>query len=249
MSETLHFDSIYSTYVQPSNDPFDARYNLSVPLTNIRKIFLRSVEMPINFVNIRNTGTLNKIVIRTNLGLSYTVNVTAGNYLTIDSLLTAINNAFVGVLPSTTVTFAYSGNRVSVSATSSTITSFSLLDTNLSKHVLGFRNVTYSGLSSTATVDYLLNADNYVVMYLKNIPSDNTSGNGNMNCSFKIPLNAVNGMVLFLADESSNKQHINVLDSSNHLSFLHVQIYDRFNELILSNNADYSFSLGIEKYI
>ena len=247
MSETLHLDSIYSTYAQPANDPFDAKFNLSTPISDVRRIYLRSVEMPINFYNIRNSGTLNKIIVRTNLGNSYVVSVTAGNYLTIDALITVINNSFVGVIPSTTVTFAYSGNRVSVSATSSTITSFSLVDTSMSKYVLGFRNVTFSGLSASASVDYLLNVDNYVVMYLKSVPSDNTAGNGNINCSFKIPLNAVNGMVLFVSDESSNKQFINVLDSSNHLSYLIVQIYDRFNELILSNNADYSFSLGIEK--
>ena len=246
MSETIHLDSAYSVYSQPTNDPFDAKYYLSTPISNASRIYLRSIEMPCNFANIRSSGTLNKIMITTNLNNTYTVSIAQSNYLTIDSLISALNNAFVGVIPSTVVTFAYSGTRVSVSAVSSTITSFSLVDTTLSKYVLGFRNNVYSGLVANATVDFLLNVDNYVVMYLRNVPCDNTSNNGRINCSFKIPMNAVSGMILFNAEGSTLTQFIRVMDSNNYLSYLHVQIYDRFDELILVNNADYSFTLGIQ---
>lgn len=244
--ELLHFDSAYATYSLPNNDPFDAKFDLSNTIREAKRIYLKSIEMPITFANIRSGGTLNKIILSTNLGNTYTVSVAQANYSTIDTLLTAINNAFVGVVPNTTVTFSYSGTKVTVAATSSTITSFSLTDTNLSKYVLGFRNATFSGLSTTAPIDFFLNVDNYVVMWLKNVASDNTSCNGRINCSFKIPLQAVNGMVYFAAEGSGMQQSIRLMDTNGCYTYFQVQIYDRFDTLILGNNTDYSFSLGLE---
>lgn len=244
-STTIHFDSIYAQYTLPQNDPFDARFKLSTPLHNARSIQLKSLELPVNIYNIRSTGTMNQISATTNLSNTYTVSITPGNYTTIASLLSAITSAFVGVIPSTTVTFAASGNKVNVSATSSTITTLRLNDTTLSKYILGFRNLTFTGLNTTGSVDYLLNVDNYINMYISNISAENASSNGDLNCSFKIPLNATNGLIYYSAENTSMKQYVSLLNSSQSPNYLQIVIYDRFNQPILNNNADYSFTLEV----
>jgi hypothetical protein len=244
--DLLHFDTIYSTYVLPSNDPFNTRFNLAQPIVNAKKIYLKSIEMPINFCNVRAVSTMNKISLTTNLNNTYTVSVPEANYATIGSLTSALNTAFVGVIPSTTVTFATSGNYVTVSATSSTITSFSLNDTILSKYILGFRNATFAGLSTTATVNYLLNVDNFLSMYLSNVSTENTFNNGNIFTSFKISLQSVNGQICFNAENVGFTQSVLLLNKTQTISYLQIQIYDRFGNLILSNNSDYSFTLAVE---
>ena len=249
MNEIIHLDSIYSQYVQPSNDCFNARFVLDKPIENASRIYLKSLEMAINFNNIRNVGTMNQIIMSTNLGNTYTVTIAQGNYTTMSSLLTVINNAFVGVIPSTTVTFSVSGNTISVSATSSTITSFALKETILSKYILGFRNVSFSGLTASASVNYVLNIDNYILMYINNVSSDNTSSNGNIFSSFKIPLNAINGVIYYYSDQIGLKQYIRLLNSTQRISYLNVSILDRFGNVLIANNSDYSFSLEIEKNI
>ena len=245
-TEILHFDSIHSLYVSPQNDPFNSKFHIDKQLNNVSRIFLKSLEMPINFYNIRNG--LNIITIKTNLNNVYSVSIQQANYTTITSLLTIINNAFVGVIPSTTITFSTdSSNTYCIcSVTSSTITSFSFVDTVLSKYILGFRNATHGSLTVTAPTCYLLDVDHYVTMYLSNIPCDNTFSNGNLLMSFKIPLNATNGLIYYQAENSSFTQYVNMLKTHQTITYFIVTIYDRFGNVILNNNADYSFSLGIE---
>jgi hypothetical protein len=243
----VHFDSIYSQYALPGNDPFNTRYQLDAPIEGNHNIYLKSIEMPINFYNIRSGSTMNQIIMTTNLSNTYTVSIAAGNYTTIATLLTAINTAFSGVIPSTTVTFATAGNKINVSATSSSITSFSLTSTILSTYILGFRNTTFSGLSTTGGVDYFLNPDNYVVMFLSNVPTNNTASNGNLNLSFKIPLQSTYGNVLYTSESTSMRQYIGTMSGGQTISTMNVVIYDRFGNTIVSNNADYSFTLEFEK--
>ena len=240
-SENIHFDSVDSNYV----DPFDARFQLFAPLRNVKRIHLKSLELPITFPNIRASGTLNQIVLKTNTSITYTVSIAEGNYNTLSTLLTAINNAFVGVIPSTTVTFAQIGssNRISCTATTSTFTSFTFIDTSLSKVVLGFRNPTYGSLVVNSKVDFVLNIDNYISMYLSNV---NNINNSNRLCSFKVPVSSGNGVIQFTGDQSGFKQSIDLGSEGQVINSLQVKIYDRFNQQILSNNADYSFTLAFE---
>lgn len=247
LNHIVHFDSIYSSYVQPANDPFNAKFALDTPIEGNYNIYLKSIELPVNFYNVRSGSTMNQIIMTTNLNNTYTVTIPAGNYASIASLLTAINNAFSGVVPSTSVTFTTSGTKINVAATSSTITSFSLTSTILSTYILGFRNTTFSGLSTTGGVDYLINPDNYIVIYLSNVPTNNTSSNGNLNLSFKIPLNSSNGYVYYASEYTGMRQYISSMAGGQTITSLNVAIYDRFGNMIIANNADYSFSLEFEK--
>jgi hypothetical protein len=244
-SSTIHFDSIYSQYVQPYNDPYNARFFLMTPLRSPKMFQLKSIELPVNFYNIRNSGTLNKLILTTNLGNTYTATIPAGNYADIASLLTAVNTQVSSIIPNTTVTFSLSGHKINVSATSTAITTLKIQNTTLSNYVLGFRNATFTGLSTTGPVDYLLNTDNYINMYLYNISSDNTSSGGNLYCSFKIPLNAEYDLVYFSAENTSFRQYLSTSNSNQDIPSLQVIMYDRFGEMILNNNVDYSFTLEV----
>jgi hypothetical protein len=236
----LNFDSYFATY--KSNDCFDARFPLSTPIIEAKKLTLKSLELPVNFNNIRNSGTLNQFSISTNLGNTYNVSIPSYNYSTIDTLVTALNNAFVGVVPNTTFTFV-TGNYITLSATSTTITSFVINKTSLSNAVLGFKS-TGNLMSITATSPYLLNVDNYIIMYINNIQALHTENTGNFLQSFKIPLNAVNGVVYYQAENSNFSQSVYLAPS--HIQYLDITIYDRFGQKIQCNNSDYSFSLSVE---
>lgn len=240
-TQLIHFDSIDSTYT----DPFNARFNLMNPMRDVKRIYLKSFELAINIPNIRNSSTLNQIILKTNLGNTHSVTIAEGNYTTLTSLLTAINNAFVGVIPATTITFAQIGttNRITCTATTSAFSSFSFTDTALSRVVLGFRNSNYGSLIVNSTVDFLLNCDHYISMYISNINCNNSSYRLQ---SFKIPLNASNGTIFYDQENTSFKQFIDLGYSNQTFNHLNVQIYDRFNNLILCNNSDYSFTLAFE---
>jgi hypothetical protein len=47
----LHFDTTYRT--NPKDDPFNCSLQLSNPLRNIKKIYLKSCEIPLGFFNVR----------------------------------------------------------------------------------------------------------------------------------------------------------------------------------------------------
>lgn len=244
--DLIHFDTIYSQYVQPQNDPFNCKFNLIQPLKcNAKRIFLKSLEMPININNIRNVSTMNLISMTVNLGSTYLITISEANYPNIASLLNAINTAFIGVIPSTTITFSVNAtNNIVITATSSTITSFILNPTILSTYFLGFRNNTFSGLVATSRCQYLLNVDNYINLYFQNVPTESTANN--VLCSFKIPLNAVNGQILFVGENTTFVQPLQLFTSNQSLSTIQVVVYDRFNNQILAGNQDYSFTLAVE---
>ena len=49
--DTLHFDTLLGTY--NNNSVYDCTFTLSNPLRNVKNIYLKSIEMPISFNNIR----------------------------------------------------------------------------------------------------------------------------------------------------------------------------------------------------
>lgn len=247
----LHFDTISSNYDPSLNDPFRATMSISNPLHKVSQIFLKSIELPIGFFNIRASGTLNILTISLN-NIRYSITLLAKNYTTPTSLINDINTLFTSVsFPvTTTVTFSVSGNYINVAITSVGITQFSIIDTQLSNYILGLKSFNNSVIASStsasisATNVWCLNPDNYLNMFLENVPSD---GNSNFNgrfCSFKISLNGINGMIVYNNDENIFKQSVGISDENFILREIKVTMYDRFGNTISNNGLDYSFSLG-----
>jgi len=113
----------------------------------------------------------------------------------------------------------------------------------LANVILGFSENQSGVTSLSSTNKYTLSYDNFISLYL-DIPSKGTSS-GSRLISFKIPLNAVNGMIFYMADNASFRQYIEVADENFVLSQFRVTVYDRFGYNI-NTGLDYSFTLELQ---
>ena len=92
MTEILHFDTYLDNATYFKNSPYDTIFKLSNPVKCIHKIYLKSLEMPIVFENIRDGNTSNVFSIKINNTIK-TATLASKNYTDINVLLTDINNA------------------------------------------------------------------------------------------------------------------------------------------------------------
>lgn len=250
----LHFDTIASNYIQ--SDPFKTRFTLSNAISRVRSIQLKSIELPIGFFNVRNSGTLNVVTISIN-NVAYSITLSPKNYTTTASLCTDINTLFSAVTFATTstVTFSPSGNFINVGLSSTGITQFSIVDTQLNNYILGLKSSNNSAITGgiTATISgqnvFNLNVDNYLNMYLENVPTDNNYNFNGVLCSFKVSLNGVYGNIIYNNDENVFKQTVFISDENFVLREIRITMFDRFGNQIVNNGLDYSFSLEIKNNV
>jgi hypothetical protein len=242
----LNFDTINSSYT--SNNPYDTAFYFNVPIRKAKKIYLKSVEIPIGFNNIRTSSNgLNEFEFTVN-SVTYTIILTDKVYTSISTLLTDINNAILVLgLSFTVVLSVNSTNSNKITLTLSTSSTITILPTGLSVNILGFTsNQSITGTILNASNNYLLNADNYVNMYFKNIPSNSHNNYGGVMASYKIPLNCTSNVIYYQSENQSFSQYIEITDVNYILTKLHVQILDRWGNIIPSQGLDYSFTLAIE---
>ena len=90
-----------------------------------------------------------------------------------------------------------------------------------------------------------MNVDNYINFYITNLNSgSDTNVNGRL-LTFKIPLNAVNGQILYLGESNTFIQTISITDPFYVLNSMNIMVLDRFGFPINGGNAHFSFTLGI----
>ena len=238
--DILHFDTLLGTYNNSS--VYDCTFTLSNPLRNVQRIYLKSIEIPISFNNIRSTNGTNtfQITIQSN---TYTITINEFNCTSITSLLTVLNAQLNIVLPN--VNFNYVNKFVYlqlIGYPNNTVVSFS--SSKLLSVILGFTQLSYIITNEVkANNNYLIAYDNYISLYLQDIPVKST-GYSNQLISYKIPLNAVNSMVYYLQELNSFSQCVEITDKNYVLNRLRVVVFDRFGFKI-SNGLDYSFSLAV----
>jgi len=235
--ENLHFDTYDSNSTYTSYSAFDTTFKLALSIKNIRKITLSSLEFPVVFPNVRKNNTSTNFSITIG-GTTYNIVLGDYNYSSIAELITAINTKLGGVATLSLL------NYVFISITLPTANTISIANSVLANIILGFPKNASSSSTTTYTglYGYNLNYDNFIAMFL-NIPSNCTSS-GNHLISYKIPLNAIQGMVYYLAQNNTFEQSIIVSDQNFVLSQFRVQIFDRFGYQITQAN-DYTFSLTI----
>jgi hypothetical protein len=239
--DILHFDTLLGTY---NNDSvYDCTFTLSNPLRNVQRLYLKSIEIPISFNNIRSSNGTNtfQITIQSN---TYTITINEFNCTSITSLLTVLNAQLNVVLPN--VTFNYINKYVYlqlIGYANNTVVTFN--SSRLLSVILGFTQLSYNSITNEvkANNNYLIAYDNYISLYLQDIPVKST-GYSNQLISYKIPLNAVNGMVYYLQELNSFSQCVEITDKHYILNRLRVVVFDRFGFKI-TNGLDYSFSLAI----
>lgn len=233
--DILHFDTIDSTYIQ---NCYNTTFRLFNPLRNIKNIYLKSLEMPVVFDNIRSDNTSNSITLTVNNAV-FNVTLETKSYNNINTLLSDINTKLVA----SNITFTILNGIVSINIP--IISNVTIDNSVLINNVLGFpKNTPYTSTNKiTAISKYNLNYDNYLSLYV-DIPSSNNASSNKL-ISFKIPLNALENMVFYLGDNSTFSQSIKISDPNYVLSQFRITVYDRFGYNI-SQCLDYTFTLGIE---
>ena len=254
----LHFDSAFCKPVQTYDnslnsflDPFRAVFPMTIRgVGNIKRVYLKSVEMPIGFNNVRSGTNILKFTLST--GTSYTVTLAESNYTTIGNLLTALNSAVSTALTGSNVTMTFSavGQKILiVFGGAQSVTSISFTETVFSKFILGIR-INQGDLFDSVAKTYRtvngswnLNPDNYLNMYIASLNNQNPNMGG-INCTFKVPVSVQTNQILFY--EEADRQFVTVNDPVLRLSEISVQFFDRFGNNLTSAGLDYSFSLLLE---
>ena len=233
-------------YLMPNS--FQTRIKLPYPLNGVYQIFLKSLELPVLWNNIRSTSNLNTIGIYSGVDASgnklnhYQIIIPDGYYSTVTLLLNEINNLFISNYPSINVVFSQNSTNNNYLQVSSTTFSTIYIDVTNLTTMLGF-NPNINSMSANLTIaqiPYKLSIDDYINLYIANTSNQNINTT-NVNCSFKIPLNAVNQVVYYHEQITTN--YVNC--SFNSLSYLDVYIFDKYGFSINSNGTDFSFTLEI----
>lgn len=259
VSQFLHFDSAASTYITDatnttgnSSNPYKALFPMNQSFRNIKRVYLKSCELPIGFSNIRK-GSTDTLAFKLN-GTIYTVTLTEKYYQTMDSLLTDINTACSGGFGGSVPAFALTTSttkpyRLVVSFTGTSVTTFQFLDTNLSKYILGYRSTDPLAVGNVnSSCNYNMSADSYILMYIPSFNSLNANMSGNIS-TFKIPLLGFTNSVFYYFDMAAFVQYVDITDQNLVLSGLQVILYDKWGNNLQPNGLDWSFTLQVEYYV
>jgi hypothetical protein len=255
----LNFDTIYKdpTY---SLDPYSCSFQINPPLRNVSRIYLKSVEIPIGFCNVRTASSLNLFQF-TMYGATFSVTITDKVYTSITTLLADLNS---GIVTALLTNISAAGQTMIISTSSSdpsklvitlgTATALTIVATNFSRYILGFlMSASIStGTTYTSTRNYLLNCDNYILLRFTNILSKNASNNSGILANYKIPLNCTSNTIWYQEDNSSFAQYIEIVDPSVPINRISVQVLDRFGTAIYSTsnlNLDWSMTLYFESQL
>ena len=254
IKQYLHFDSIAAKYIYDTNNTsgntsncYKATFPLTTTFRKIKRVWLKSVEITTGFPNIR-TGSTNILKFILN-GTTYNVTLTESNYTTITSVLSVLSVACNTAILGSGITMTFNLNSTNINRLQinfSSATSFSIIDTNLSKYILGFRttDTLATNIFTASSSNYNLNVDNYINLYMPSFNAYNANQNGSWS-TFKLPLNSINNQIYFYQDESSFEQSIDINDNNLVLSSLVVYVLDRFGNNLNPNGLDYSFTLAI----
>jgi hypothetical protein len=243
--ELINFDSIYSIN---QGNPFQATFKLSSPLRNFTKIYLKSIEMLVSFPNIRASSNLSTFTFLLN-NTQYSFTLADKVYNNVQLLIVDLNNAIIALNLSVTITFQINpNNNTQFQIILGSSATFLIVSTNFTKYILNMAGCT-NGVNTNLTVNaignYVLNCDNYVNMYISNIPNRSINNAGIL-CSYKVPLNASSNSVYYTSEGLQFGQYIKVTDKNVILDKLDVTISDRFENVINSNGVDYSWTIAVE---
>ena len=240
----IHLESNRSVYTDGKNT-FDTRFILNEPLKKMKKITIKSMEIPITFTNIRYgiNDTLTFIVNNT----AYSIVILEKNYTTIYDILDALNIQLQTFNGTTMQFMVNSKNQVYVNFTGTAITMFSIIETKLSRFMLGFRNndilaSTSSSCMYIANCRYNMSLDNFITILITNLEHSNSH---NIGSTFKISFQSEYGQMYFYNENLTYTQFICDFNKNQVCNDLRVKIMDRFGNQLISN-IDYSMTLFVE---
>ena len=235
--------------------PYNISLSLPSPFTNIKRILLKSVQMPIAMPNVRSTNTSNLF------SLAWTVGVTGAAHTTkfptsiystftdISPRLAAASSAIYNYPLDTRINISFStqldDNGFTVCVLTHTASTLTIKDSILMNTILGFRSGLYLYSPIVAAFPLNLFYDTHLYMYIPNIPTNNYSSK---QATFKIPLlNGYSTTMKNLYYEDVNEHQAITFNNNNNfiLDKLNIIINDKFG-CPIKGFYDYSFSLLIE---
>lgn len=224
-TQFIHLDTSSSGVAKNNGNPFDCVIPLTEQYRGMKKIYLKSVEIPVSFNFFH--SPLNTFTID-----STQFTLPEGNY-TSATIITALN-AVVGV----NGTFSMVSGRYVFTSSSGSRTIF--VTTGDVMYALGFTD-NPTGTIITATNAYNMSLNTYITMCIRNI---GTSSYEASKTSFKIPVNVTNGVIYFYSDNIEFCQHIQVMDPCMIIDRLVIEIRDRFGNILNNNGIDWSMSIA-----
>ena len=248
----------YSTYAINSanaNYPnsFNSVFTLQTPVVNAKRMWLKSIELPVGFPNIRaynGSSTITLSTAQNGSGTNYTITLPDKIYNSTKLLLDDINAAFIAAYPSIYIAvFAFNTTtgmiQLDAEPSIALFPNGIFLQPNiLVNTILGFpTSYTTNSLIRDATKMYILNADLYITLYLPGLSSDNINA-ASIPSSFKIPLPVPSGGILFQASNLSFDACINLTNTS--IGSITCVIKDRFGYSISSRGLDWSATIAFE---
>ena len=243
-SKFIHLESNRATLNQ--NNCFDARFILNEPLKEIKRITLKSLEIPISFSNIRNSNNVLSFLFN---GILNSITIPERNYGSMNDIIDILNNGLQPFNNTTLIFLINASNKVCIKITGNLPASFSIVETNLSRFILGFRigldiidSSVVGTMSYIAINRYNLNCDNYLTILISNINYVNGHTN---NSTFRIPFNAQMNQVFYYNEMNNYIQFISGIDKFQVISFLDIRIIDRFG-VQLKSTIDYSMTVLVE---
>ena len=230
---------------------FNFYFPLKIPLQNVSRIILKSVEIPLILPTVRYTnGT---VLINIMYSISTYTNVVKQifvppNTYTQSTLISAINSAITNaaLIGSPSIVFSTVLNSTTGlynAVITHNCTSLTIYSSYLTSYLLGLGQATITS-SSTITGTYSINVnaiDTCLYMQITNLPVMN---NNIFPFTFKIPLNNVVNNTVYLNDV---KEHQEIIFNTNTfiLDKLNVVILDRLGN-VLAGYFNWTFSLIIE---
>ena len=183
----------------------------------------------------------------------YNLYLAEKNCSTVSTLLADLNALVAGLVSGITITFSLSTNlttpyRLLITFTG-TVTSFAMIDTNLSKFILGFRGATdtlVSNIYSAKSSNYNLNADSYFLLYILSLNSMNANMSNGCFATYKIPMTSFNNSVQYYFSSSTFEQFVQITDTNLILSSLTCYILDRYGNNLQPNGLDWSMTLQVD---
>ena len=260
--ENLHFDttkkwepSFQQVFNHSSDNPFSLTFTLPSQLDRIKKIFLKSVELPVGFTNIRSENNSNTLTISIN-SVVCTIAIPSAQY-NINTLLSTINDAFVssgiysGSNSNLLPIFTLSGQKIKITVpnapysiatiefTSKTILSTVILGFSYNYQIIGSNTI-------TSPNNYNIAYDTYLSVQLPYVNHKSTSAT-NQQISFKIPYNGYANSIFYSVENTQFSQYVETNESNCVLGNLKIVVVDRYSFPINNNGLDWSFTLGFQR--
>ena len=232
-------------------------------LINVKKIYLKSVEIPITLNNIRPPYnvfyySITKLTVTSYYNFTLPEKVYTNIYtliLDLNSLIVLNIQPKIDILETAPI-FALSSdylNKLYIYTTTINST-IGIINDGVIKYYLGYSDMVQKSYSSVLTTIktlyifqncYNINFDSYYNLTITNIPT--ISKNFNMNCDFKLPIDSIQNSIFYYNNKKSYQQYISINNRDTVINRLCIYLSDKYNNVIYSN-IDWSFTLEYEFY-